>query len=117
MATIRDVVEALSRRTGVEAVVVVGRDGLAIDSRSANGVDAESLAALLPSVVNAITQLGQAGGRGEFGTGLLEFGTGLVLVTVLSPDALLVLLVRPATNVGELLFELRRHRAAIATLL
>src|SRR5947199_169266 len=33
MATIREVVEALSRRTGVDAVVVVGRDGLPIDLR------------------------------------------------------------------------------------
>src|SRR5436309_8845647 len=49
MATIRDVVEALSRSNGVDAVLVVGRDGLPIDSRVANGVDAESVAALLPS--------------------------------------------------------------------
>src|ERR1041384_6560188 len=48
MATIRDVVEALNRRAGVDAVVVVGRDGLAIDSRVKDGVDGESVAALLP---------------------------------------------------------------------
>src|SRR2546429_225652 len=62
MATIREVVEALSRRTGVDAVGVVGRDGLPIDSRTANGVDAESVAALLPSVINGMAQLGHAGG-------------------------------------------------------
>src|SRR2546423_2152143 len=44
MATIRDVVEALSRRSGVEAVVVVGRDGLPIDARAANGMDPEGVA-------------------------------------------------------------------------
>src|SRR5204863_511383 len=69
MGTIREMVEALSRRSGVDAVVVVGRDGLAIDSRTANGVDAESVAALLPSVINGMAQLGQAGGRGDFGAG------------------------------------------------
>src|SRR5206468_1683025 len=92
MATIRDVVEALSRRTGVDAVVVVGRDGLPIDSRTANGVDAESVAALLPSVINGMAQLGQAGGRGDFGAGVLEFGAGLALVSVLHADALLAAL-------------------------
>ena len=107
MATIREVVEALSRRTGVDAVVVVGRDGLPIDSRTANGVDAESVAALLPSVINGMAQLGQAGGRGDFGAGVLEFGAG----------ALLVVLVQPSTNVGALLYDLRRHRSAIASLL
>ena len=117
MATIRDVVEALSRRPGVDAVVVVGRDGLPIDSHTANGVDADNVAALLPSVINGMAQLGQAGGRGDFGTGVLEFGSGLAVVSVLSADALLVVLVRPATNVGALLYDLRRHRSAIAGLL
>ena len=49
MPGIRDVVQALQRRPGVEAVVVVGRDGLPIDS-SGQGVDADSVAALLPGV-------------------------------------------------------------------
>ncbi len=100
MATIRDVVEALNRRAGVDAVVVVGRDGLAIDSRVRDGVDGENVAALLPSVINGMAQLGSAGGRGDFGTAVLEFGQGVAVVAVLNADALLVVLVQPDTNVG-----------------
>src|SRR3989442_11515141 len=114
MASIRDVVDALSRRRGVGAVVVVGRAGLPIAARTTNGVDCESVAALLPAVINAMTQLGEAGARGDFGTAVLEFGRGFVVVTVVSADALLVVLVQPATNVGGLLFDLRRHRSATA---
>jgi predicted regulator of Ras-like GTPase activity (Roadblock/LC7/MglB family) len=117
MASIRDVVEALSRRSGVDAVVVVGRDGLPIDSHTGNGIDAESVAALLPAAVTAMHQLGGAGARGDFGTAVLEFGSGLAVVSVLTADALLVVLVQPSTNVGGLLFDLRRHRSAIAGLL
>jgi predicted regulator of Ras-like GTPase activity (Roadblock/LC7/MglB family) len=117
MATIRDVVEALSRGPGVDAVVVVGRDGLPIDSRVANGVDAENVAALLPTAIKHMAQLGDAGGRGDFSTGVLEFGRGLAVIAVLHADALLIVLVQPATNVGALLFDLRRHRTAIAGLL
>ena len=115
--TIREVVQALSRRSGVDAVLVVGRDGLPIDSHIANGVDGDSVAALLPSVISGMTQLGQAAGRGDFGTGVLEFGSGLAVVSVLNADALLVVLVSPSTNVGGLLYDLRRHRSAIAGLL
>src|SRR5438270_13006651 len=114
MATIREVVEALSRRPGVDAVVVVGRDGLPIDSRTANGVDAETVAALLPAVINGMMQLGQAGGRGDFGAGVLEFGAGLALVAALNVDALLVVLVQPPTHGGAVLAHLRRHRPAVA---
>ncbi len=48
---------------------------------------------------------------------MLEFGGGLAVVSVLSADALLIVLVQPSTNVGPLLYDLRRHRSAIAGLL
>jgi predicted regulator of Ras-like GTPase activity (Roadblock/LC7/MglB family) len=117
MPGIHDVVLALERRPGVEAVVVVGRDGLPIDSRTRNGVDPENIAALVPGVLRGADELGAAGGRGEFSAGVLEFGQGLAVVAVLNADAWLVVLVQPATNVGALLFDVRRHRAAIAGLL
>src|SRR5205807_10432284 len=98
MATIREVVEALSRRTGVDAVVLVGRDGLPIDSRTANGPDAGSAAVHLPSVITRMTQLEQARGREDFGSGVLEFGDGLALVSVQNVGAPLVVLVEPSTN-------------------
>src|SRR5919204_79308 len=53
MPTIRDLVGAIRRRDGVDAAVVLGRDGLLIDSETASDVDAESVAALVPSIVAA----------------------------------------------------------------
>src|SRR6266511_3945535 len=109
MATIRDVVEALSRSNGVDAVVVVGRDGLPIDSRVANGVDADSVAAVLPTAITQMAQLGDAGGRGDFTTAVLEFGRGLAIVAVLNAEALLIFLLQPGTHLGFLFFCPRRR--------
>ena len=117
MPTIRELVQAIARRSGVDAVVVVGPDGLPIDSVSGDGVDPESVAALLPSVIRGLSDLGSSGGRGDFTTGVLEFDAGLAVVSVLHADAMLVVLVRRDTNVGPLLYDLRRHRTAIAGLL
>lgn len=117
MSTIRELVQAIARRNGVDAVVVVGRDGLPIDWASGDGIDPEGVAALLPSVIRGMSDLGAAGARGEFATAVLEFGSGLAVVAVLHRDAMLVILVRPETSIGTLLFDLRRHRTAIASLL
>src|SRR5260370_33053348 len=103
MATIRDVVDALSRRSGVDAVVVVGRDGLPIDSRTANGVDAENVAALLPAVINGLAQLGEAGRRGAVGGAGLGVGSRLVVGSGLNRPGLLAAVGRPATNAGAVL--------------
>ena len=117
MPTIRELVGAIARRDGVDAVVVVGRDGLPIDSAAADGIDSESVAAVLPAVIRGMADLGGVGGRGDFATAVLEFAGGTAVLAVLHADALLVILVRPETNVGTLLFDIRRHRTAIAGML
>jgi len=117
MPTIRDVVQALGNRDGVEAVIVLGKDGLPIDSRVQDGLDSESVAALVPSVIEGCNRLGAAGGRGDFGFGIVEYDHGLAVLTKLTDDSLMAILVKRDINVGKLLFELRRHRSAIANLL
>lgn len=117
MPTIRDVVKALAGRDGVEAVVVLGRDGLTIDAHASNGLDPDGLAALVPSVVASCNRLGTAAQRGGFARGVVEFDQGMLLVAEITSDALLAMVFRPDANIGSLLYELRRHREAIAGLL
>ncbi len=117
MATIREVVKALASREGVDAVIVLGRDGLPIDASTVNGVDPDNLAALVPPVIAACARLGAAASRGDFCMGAIEYGSGKVVLLNLTPDALLAVLVRADHNIGSLLFDLNRHRNAIAALL
>ena len=117
MAPIRDFVQALGQYEGVETVVVLGSDGLTIDSCSSNGLDSDGVAALVPSFVNACAKLGEVGIRGEFNTCVMEYGDGFMVVSVVTADALITVVVRSGTNVGGLLYELRRYRTAIAELL
>ncbi|HEX9729814.1 MAG TPA: roadblock/LC7 domain-containing protein [Gemmatimonadales bacterium] len=117
MPTIHDVVLALSDRPGVDAVILLGRDGLPIDAQAGNGLDPDGLAALIPSVVAACNRLGTAAGRGDFGTGVVEFAAGMLLVSAITPETLLAILVAADSNAGVLLYEIQRHRSAIAELL
>jgi predicted regulator of Ras-like GTPase activity (Roadblock/LC7/MglB family) len=47
---------------------------------------------------------------------VLEHPRGLAIVSVLSADAVLLVLVQATANIGQLLFELRRNREHIASL-
>lgn len=116
MPSIRDLVDAIRRREGVDAAVVLGRDGLLIDSQAVPGIDPEDLAARIPPIISTADELGAAAGRGELLTAVLEHQGGLAIVAVVSPDALLFVLTSPQANVGQLLFELRRNRDHIAAL-
>ncbi|MES2176429.1 MAG: roadblock/LC7 domain-containing protein [Gemmatimonadota bacterium] len=116
MPSIRDLVGTIRQREGVEAAVVLGRDGLLIDSQSVPGVDTESLAALIPAIIGPADELGANIARGPLTTAVLEHEHGLAIISVLNTDAILVVLVAAGANVGQLLFELRRNRERIAAL-
>jgi predicted regulator of Ras-like GTPase activity (Roadblock/LC7/MglB family) len=117
MPTIRDVVQALARRQGVKAVIVLGHDGLPIDSHSRNGLDPEGVAAVVPALVTACGSIGAAAACGAFDSGVVEFDGGMALVTAVTPETLLAIVVDLETNIGPLLYEIRKHRPAIAKLL
>ena len=116
MPTIRDLVGAIRQREGVEAAVVLGRDGLLIDSQATPNLDAEHIAAHIPSIINAADELASAAKRGELVTAVLEYERGFAIVSVLSAEALLMVLVQQSADIGKLLFELRRNRHHIAAL-
>lgn len=116
MPSLRDLVAAIRGRDGVEAAVVLGRDGLLIDGQAVSGLDAEMIAARIPSIVAPADDLAGALSRGPLMTAVLEYQHGLAVVSPLTADAILLVLVRPGANVGQLLFELRRNREQIASL-
>ncbi|MDA1081424.1 MAG: roadblock/LC7 domain-containing protein [Gemmatimonadetes bacterium] len=116
MPTIRDLVGAIRQREGVEAAVVLGRDGLVIDSQTVDQVDAEHIAAHVPSIVQFADEYGAAANRGVLTTAILEHERGMSVICCLSADAVLLVLAQPSTNLGQLMYELRRNRANIAAL-
>jgi uncharacterized protein len=116
MPTIRDLVGAIRQREGVEAAVVLGRDGLLIDGQAGDHLDAENVAAHVPQIVTTADEFGGIASRGPLATAVLEHQGGLAVVSVLSAEAILLVLVQPSANLGQLLFELRRNREHIAAL-
>ena len=124
--TLRQLVEAIVQHEGVEAVLVIGRDGLLVDGRSgSSAVDLEALAAHLPRVLSAVSLLGGAAngaaqsqvGRGDVVSTIMEFEHGLALAAVLSSDASLLVLLSHGANAAPLLYDLRRFRGRIASII
>ena len=122
--TLTQLVEAIVQHEGVEAVLVIGRDGLLVDGRTGSAsVDLDALAAHLPRVLDAATALGGAvsqqnvGGRGELVSTIMEFEHGLALAAVLSTDASLLVLLGRGANAAPLLYDLRRFRGRIASII
>jgi predicted regulator of Ras-like GTPase activity (Roadblock/LC7/MglB family) len=116
MPTIRDLVAAVRQRDGITAAVVLGRDGLLIDSQADQSVDAEQVAAHVPSILQYAEELGGAASQGDLRTVVLEFAHGATVLSAMSREVVLLVLASPSADLGALLFDLRRHRANLAAL-
>ena len=64
MPNIRDFTSALRLRPGVDAVLILGKDGLLIEGFATPGLHNEDLAAHVPDLVAEAGSLGLAGGAG-----------------------------------------------------
>ena len=119
MALLRDVVQGLAARDGVDAVVVLSSDGLPIDHASRKAFDADAVAALAASFVQGAHRLGQSAECEPLSTGVLEYGDRMIRIEdgKIASRNLLFVLTSAGTNAGQLLFDLRRHRPALAQLL
>jgi predicted regulator of Ras-like GTPase activity (Roadblock/LC7/MglB family) len=117
MAGLGDVVRGLVAREGVEAVLVLSGDGLPIEHASRVPFEAESLAALTATLAQYATRLGLGAGQGALRTAVLEYERGLLVVAQMGGGDSVAVLAAPDANVGELLYDLRQHRPALAALL
>lgn len=117
MPGLTDLLDRLSSRSEVEAVFVVGQDGLLIDQEGPEETDAEAVAAMAPNLLQMARELGAAARHNGLATAVVEYADGVAIVTDVPPEVILVTFVAPGVPFGDLLFELRRNREQIAKLI
>jgi predicted regulator of Ras-like GTPase activity (Roadblock/LC7/MglB family) len=116
MPTLKDLLARLSSRSEVEAVFVVGQDGLLVDQIGPQGTDAEAVAAMAPNILQSARELGAAAHHDGLGAAVVEYADGVAIVTDVPPELIVVTFVKPGVPFGALLYELRRNREQIAKL-
>ena len=117
MADLAEVVRGLAARNGVEAVLVLSADGLPIEHASRVPFEPEALAALTATLLQYATRLGLGTGRGAPRTAVIEYERGLLVAAQIGAGDSLAILAAPNADIGELLYDLRQHRPALAELL
>jgi uncharacterized protein len=111
MGGIRGLVAAISRRKGIDAAIILGRDGLLIEGSGANP---EEMAARVSVLLRPADELGGTLAIGPMQSAVLEYEDGLVQVIALDDDLLLAVRIPPGADAGTLLADLRRHRTTMA---
>jgi predicted regulator of Ras-like GTPase activity (Roadblock/LC7/MglB family) len=116
MSQLDTALHTLRAHAGVEHVLVLGRDGLLIQHVGDGGLDAETVSAMVPGLAQAAHGLGGASGLGAAVTAVVQLAAGVAVVTVLSDELLLALLLRSGVGFAPLLRDLAEQRASLAAL-
>lgn len=114
---LKRLLDGLAQRPEVVGAALVSGEGLVIEQTLPATSDGEALAALATSLLRHGGEMGSACGLGALGVAVLEFTGGPAIVSRFDNGAGLVVLARTDSDLGELLYLIRRHRPAMADLL
>jgi predicted regulator of Ras-like GTPase activity (Roadblock/LC7/MglB family) len=117
MAGLGDVLSSLAARDGVQAALLLSREGLPIEHATNGAFEPEAVAALAATLAQYAGRLGEGAARGELRMAVLDFANGLVVLARAGTEDWLAILARPEADIGPLLYDLRQHRPALAGLL
>jgi len=101
---------------GIDAVLVMDRDGMTLSASAADGVDTESLSATAANGLLVADALGaELGHLGEATQTTIEYTGGVIILTPLDEDLALLLLAHTGANLGRLRLLARRSRGDLLT--
>jgi predicted regulator of Ras-like GTPase activity (Roadblock/LC7/MglB family) len=117
MQPLRSVLTAFAERPDVAGAVLVSDDGLVVEARTPGGLDVDELSALATTAARSLAALCEAGGAGTVDQAVIDGSSGTLVLQRLPTGALLIILAAPEGDVGQLLYEVRRHAPALVSLL
>ena len=117
MTGLADVVRTMAERPDVAAAVLVSGDGLPIQHAGGRTLEPDAVAALAATSARHAGTLAEALALGPMETMVLECAGGLIVLTRLGSGDWLLVLPADGADLGDLLYDLRRHRPALASLL
>jgi predicted regulator of Ras-like GTPase activity (Roadblock/LC7/MglB family) len=116
MPPLHDVLATLAGRPDASGAMLVSDEGLVIDAVLPAGVEAEAIAAHGATAFRSLQGLAHALQQGSPAQAVVESEHGIVILTSPGAGTLLVVLSQAGAELGELLYDLRRHGPALAEL-
>jgi len=120
MADLDELLTSFTKVRGVSAALVVGQDGLVLQSATAPGAEeayVDVLGAMASSGLVPAQEIGRETARGRLLQGIYEYEKGVVVVEPIGESAILVVVTSAAANLGLLRLQARKVHPDIETAL
>lgn len=114
MADMKEVLMKFLAIQGVQAAMIVGRDGLLIDGVSLDDSDLEAMSAISLTGSSMAEAMGQEMMTGGLHVAIMEYDKGIVALEPLNEYSLFVALSNETTSLGRIRLEVKKHRDELA---
>jgi predicted regulator of Ras-like GTPase activity (Roadblock/LC7/MglB family) len=118
MNTLKSLLTELTDLEGINAAVVVNRDGFMIDGViRASQIDMEYMAAIISAGIGSSEQMATQLDLGEINLNMVECEKGVVMVILLDDDAIMAVVADPTATLGNIRYQLKKRLPAIRSVL
>lgn len=99
---------------GINAAVVVSRDGFVVDGIVSNGaLDTEAVGAVVSAGIGSAEVMGNELGAGDLTQTLFEYKGGVIAVSFLGNAAILAIVADLKANLGNIRYQVKKHTPEI----
>ena len=110
------ILEDILKISGVQAVLVAGRDGFVIESRGASyDAQIEALGACLANAINSLEQMGMEMNIEKYKDMFVEYGSAVILSRPIG-DAILAIVSPDASTLGMIRYRLKGYARELEAL-
>jgi predicted regulator of Ras-like GTPase activity (Roadblock/LC7/MglB family) len=102
---------------GVNAAVIVGRDGFIVDQCSDVNINVDALGAMASTSVGMSMAMGNHLDMGICEQVLVELENGPVILSLIGQNEILAVVARQGANIGRIRYEIRKNKDRIAAAL
>ncbi len=117
MSDLKTVLTNVVHIDGIQSAVVVSKDGFIIEGNSHEGIDAEAIGAVVSTSLGNSESIGRELGLGAVTQSLVEYESGIMMITMLGSEAFLAVISDMNTNLGNVRYQVRKIIPEIKDLL
>ena len=110
METLKSLLKELTDLDGINAAVVINRDGFMISGMMRSGeVDMEFMAAIISAGVGSSEQMARQLQLGAINLSMVECERGVAMVMLLSKEAVMAVVADPSATIGSIRYQLKKR--------
>lgn len=107
MADVKTLLNEFIKVDGINAALVVGRDGFVIESATKGKLDMEAVGAVVSTGIGSSEVMGESLKLGEIAQAMMEYKDGLITTSLLGRNALLVVVSDARANIGAVRYHVK----------